>query len=187
VVGGWPPLFWRHLHVAVHHAHLFEPRDWTLPIHKPDGSLESSASYQLRHWPWRTVYHFVKEIRTGLFPRSVAFRDLFWFALVWSIPFWIDWRMALWLWVLPHWCANCITLNRGMYVQHAGCARHLHDRSHPHSNDFLTPFFNRTMFHIGYHGEHHDSPGTQWAELPDYYKARAAKAALPATLAEETE
>jgi fatty acid desaturase len=53
-----------------------------------------------------------------------------------------------------------------MYVQHAGCEAFPADPRAPHSNDFLLPFFNRTMFCIGYHAEHHDHPGVHWSELP---------------------
>ena len=186
-VAAWPPLWWAYLHVNVHHAHLLEDRDWTLPIRDANGNHEPSMSYQLKHWPWRTYKHFWRDLRDGHFDRWRAGKDLFWFVLIYSIPFWIDWQMALALWVLPHWFANCMTLNRGMWVQHAGCIV-TKDR-HRHSNDFVTPFFNRTMFHIGYHGEHHDFPGLHWADLPALHRrleardANAQVSAAPASAA----
>lgn len=173
-VAGWPPLWWAHLHVDVHHAFLLQEADWTLPRRLADGRHEPSLRYQLRQWPWRTAAGFVGELRSGRFARGRAVKDLAWFTAIWSIPFWIDPTMALCLWVLPQCFANCMTLNRGMYVQHAGCSVSKDRRFH--SNDFTAPFFNRTMFHIGYHGEHHDFPGAHWADLPQIH-ARAARAA----------
>lgn len=171
-VGGWPAAWWQYLHVKVHHAHLLTERDWTLPHRGADGRFESSPSYQLRHWPWRTAVHFCRDLRAGRFARGRALRELGWFLLLWSIPFWIDPVMALCLWLLPHWCANVITLNRGMYVQHAGCEAFPADLGARHSNDFLEPFYNLTMFHIGYHAEHHDHPGVHWYELPELHERR---------------
>ncbi len=180
-VAGWPPLWWAHVHVTVHHAHLLEDCDWTLPKKDAAGRHESSLSYQLRHWPWRTARHFARDLRSGRFDRRRALVDLAWFLPIWSIPFWIDPAMALWLWVLPQCFANIVTLNRGMYVQHAGCEAYPADPAARHSNDFLQPFFNRTMFHIGYHGTHHDFPWVHWADLPAHHRqvdsARAVTAA----------
>ncbi|MCB9885453.1 MAG: fatty acid desaturase [Planctomycetes bacterium] len=174
-VGGWPCQWWAYLHVDVHHVHLLGEPDWTVPIKDANGNHEPSMSYQLKHWPWRTAWHFAKDIRYGRFDKRRAFGDLFWFALIYSIPFWIDWQMALALWVVPHWFANCMTLNRGMWVQHAGCGAYPANPKAQHSNDFLTPFFNRTMFNIGFHGEHHDFPGMHWADLPDLHRRLEAR------------
>lgn len=184
--GGWPAAYWRHLHVTVHHAHLLEPRDWTVPATLADGRFESSLRYQLRHWPWRTCRHFYLEIRSGRFQRHRAAVELAWFLAIWSIPFWIDPLMAVCLWVLPHWCANCVTLGRGMYVQHAGCEGHRDNPAHPHSNNFVLPFYNRTMFNIGYHAEHHDHPEVHWSELPDLHHRLAAKPPVPPSEAAAT-
>ena len=57
-------------------------------------------------------------------------------------------------------------MGRGMFIQHAGCEGWLDDESQPHSVDFPAPFFNLTMFNIGYHSVHHDLPGLHWSELP---------------------
>jgi fatty acid desaturase len=164
--GGWPAAYWQHLHVTVHHAFLLQERDWTLPRRGADGRFESSLSYQFRHWPWRTALHFWRDVRSGHFPRRTAGKEMLWFLLFWSIPFWIDPWMAVCLWALPHWCANVITMGRGMYVQHAGCEAFPADPRARHSNDFVLPFYNLTMFEIGYHEEHHDHPGVHWSELP---------------------
>src|ERR1700692_3831898 len=40
------------------------------------------------------------------------------FAILLSIPLWIDPVMAVWLWVLP---PNSFVMGSGMYVQHSGC------------------------------------------------------------------
>jgi len=167
--GGWPSAYWQYLHVTVHHANLLQERDWTVGRVGKDGRLESSLSYQFKHWPWRAVYHFYRDIRDNRFERARAAKELALFLAIWSIPFWIDPLMALCLWVLPHWCANVITMGRGMYVQHAGCEGYAKDPSLPHSNDFALPFYNLTMFNIGYHGEHHDHPGAHWTDLPEIY------------------
>lgn len=168
--GGWPSAYWQYAHVTVHHANLLDGRDWTLPTRREDGSFESIYRYIFLHWPWRYAVHLFRDIRAGRFDRRRAGTELIWFAALWSIPFWIDPWMGLWLWALPHWIGNAVTMGSGMYVQHAGCVRK--DALHPvsHSNGFLSRFFNRTMFNIGYHVEHHDHPGVHWADLPAFHE-----------------
>jgi fatty acid desaturase len=167
--GGWPSYFWEHLHVRVHHANVMEASDWTLPQRRPDGRFENVWRYCLLHWPWRYARHLWHDFRTGRGGHRVGLRaskEFVIFAALWSIPFWIDVEMALLLWVLPHFVANCVTMGSGMYVQHAGGAPRSSGRRYQHSNTFLSRFFNLTMFNIGYHLEHHDYPGVHWADLP---------------------
>lgn len=185
VVGGWPHLFWQYLHVRVHHVHLLGEGDWTVPRRTADGCFEPRWRYMLMHWPWRTVVHFHRDIREGRLRRGTALRELAWFAALWSIPFWIDPWMALWLWVLPHWFANCVTLNVGMYVQHAGCETEDARRIGHHSNTFASPFYNLTMFNIGYHAEHHERPNVHWADLPALHAERVAAQPAPDRAQEE--
>jgi fatty acid desaturase len=98
--------------------------------------------------------------------RHRSLRELGIFAALWSIPFWIDPVMALWLWVLPHWVANAFVMNSGMYVQHAGCVPKSAAEPLRHSTVFISNFFNLTMFNIGFHSEHHEYPRVHWSELP---------------------
>jgi len=176
VVGGWPAAYWQHLHVHVHHVWLLTERDWTLPRRQANGRFESALRYQLLHWPWRTAWHFYQDVRAGRMNRRTARVELGWFLLIWPLPFLLDPWLGLWLWLLPHWCANCITLGRGMYVQHAGCENFPADPNAAHSNNFVSPLFNTTMFHIGYHREHHDHPGVHWSELPALHHRQMAEA-----------
>ncbi|MEO6596323.1 MAG: fatty acid desaturase [Planctomycetota bacterium] len=168
--GGWPALCWQYAHVTVHHANLLEERDWTLPRRGGDGRFENIYVYLLCHWPWRYARHMWRDIRAGHLDGGRARPELLWFLLFWSIPFLIDPWMGVWLWLLPHWLANCVTMGSGMYVQHAGCIAQTTAEPARHSNSFLSPFFNRTMFHIGYHVEHHDHPGVHWADLPEFHR-----------------
>ncbi|MFK7742496.1 MAG: fatty acid desaturase [Planctomycetota bacterium] len=168
--GGWPAAYWQYAHVRVHHHNLLGERDWTLPKLRPDGRFESLYVYALCHWPWRYAWHFWQDVQAGRFAKRVALREGAWFLLFWSIPFWIDPWMGLWLWALPQWLGNCITMASGMYVQHAGCVAKTAEHPVQHSNGFLSPFFNLTMFNIGYHVEHHDYPGVHWADLPAFHQ-----------------
>ena len=163
---GWPAILWQHLHLRVHHAHFLGPLDWSVPRRRPDGSFEPLWRYALLQWPFRSGYHLLRDAREGRLRVSKVAADCLWFAALWSIPFWIDPWMGLWLWILPQLFANHVTLSVGMYVQHAGCEHYPADPGHPHSNDFLAPGYNRTMFNIGYHAEHHDHPAAHWTELP---------------------
>lgn len=169
--GGWPGLYWQYSHVTVHHSNLLGDRDWTLPKRNADGSFEPLYRYLLCHWPWRYAKHLWLDIRANRLDRRRARTEFMWFAALWSIPFWIDPWMAVWLWALPHWIANCVTMGSGMYVQHAGCVKKSEQHPVQHSNGFLSRFFNRTMFNIGYHVEHHDHPGVHWADLPQFHVA----------------
>lgn len=172
----WPARWWRYLHVAVHHKHLLGPDDWSTRRRHADGSYESCLSFQLRHWPWRHLRCIAGDIRAGRFARREALTELFWFLLLWPIPFYVDPWMGLCVWFLPQWCGNCITMGRGMFVQHAGHEDFGVGKGASHSNDFLLPFYNLTMFEIGYHGEHHDFPGVHWTELPRHWRERHATA-----------
>ena len=87
--------------------------------------------------------------------RRKSLRELAIFLVLWSIPFWIDPVMALWLWVLPHWIANALVMGSGMYVQHSGCVEKTPAKPVSHSTVFVSNFFNLTMFNIGFHLEHH--------------------------------
>lgn len=167
--GGWPSYFWEHAHVRVHHANVMEASDWTLPQRRADGRFENVWVYGALHWPWRYVLHLWRDFRNGRGGHHVgrrALKEVTIFAALYSIPFWIDVRMALCLWLLPHFVANCVTMGSGMYVQHAGGAPRSSGLSYQHSNTFLSRFFNLTMFNIGYHLEHHEFPGVHWADLP---------------------
>lgn len=169
VSGGWPGAYWTHAHVVVHHAELLEAGDWTVPRRRADGRFENLYVYLLSHWPWRCAASLWRDVRSGRFERRVATTELLWFALLWSLPFLLDPWMGVWLWLLPHWVANCVTMGSGMYVQHAGCVPRSDRHPTAHSNTFVNDFFNRTMFHIGYHVEHHDHAGVHWADLPAFH------------------
>ncbi len=191
---GWPAKYWAYYHVNVHHGRLMaegEWPDWTVRQRKPDGEFESCLRYQMRLWPWRSLKHIPREIAAGKFDRKTAFTELFWFVVVYSIPFLIDPIMGLGLWLLPHWCGNSITMGRGMYIQHAGCEPWVHDKSHPHSVNIPIFFFNATMFNIGYHAEHHDFPGRHWTDLPALHEkikfAQQRRAERAAEAAEQPE
>lgn len=178
--GGWPSFFWEHAHVTVHHACLLESEDWTVARRRADGRFENLYRYILLHWPWRYAVHLFRDFRGGRAGPAggrKALYELTIFLGLYSIPFWIDPWMALCLWVLPHWVANVVTMGSGMYVQHAGCEVKSPEQPLRHSNSFLSPFFNRTMFNIGYHSVHHDFPGVHWADLPSFHDEHAERLA----------
>lgn len=168
--GGWPSFFWEYSHVTVHHANLLGGEDWTLPKHDAHGSFESYQRYVLLHWPWRYAIHLYRDLTARRSIRGKAFREFIIFLALWSIPFWINPIMAVWLWVLPQWIANVWVMGSGMYVQHAGCVPKSLESPVSHSNVFLSNFFNLTMFNIGYHLEHHDHPTVHWSELPQLHE-----------------
>ena len=187
----WPARYWAFYHCDVHHDRMMQEGewpDWTVRLRKPNGEYESCLRYQLRVWPWRSFKHFPREIRAGHFSRRTAAVEMFWFLVVYSIPFIIDPVMGLCLWLLPHWCGNAITMGRGMYVQHAGREGWLQDKSLPHSVNFPARFYNLTMFNIGFHTEHHDFPSLHWTELPAFSeKVQTAAAAREAEAAPAAE
>jgi fatty acid desaturase len=168
--GGWPSFFWEYCHVTIHHARLLEADDWTLPKQNADGSFEKFQRYLVRHWPWRLMSHLGRDLIARKSLRRKSLRELAIFVALWSIPFWIDPVMALWLWLLPHWVANALVMASGMYVQHAGCVPKTAERPMSHSTIFVSKFFNMTMFNIGFHLEHHDHPRVHWSLLPELHE-----------------
>ena len=162
--GGWPSFFWYHQHKNIHHHMLLNHRDWTLPRRRADGSFENIHKYVLLHFPWRYAVDLWEDFVRGRAGKEIgrtALKEFLIFLPLYSIPFWIDPFMGLCLWVFPHWIGSAITMGSGMYAQHAGSVEK--DPLHPvsHSNTYLSPFFNLTMFNIGYHIEHHDNGGIQ--------------------------
>jgi len=168
--GGWPSFFWEYCHVTIHHANLLSAEDWTLPKHSPDGKFENFQRYLFTHWPWRLSRHLWKDFTTRQSLRRRSFQELAIFLALWSIPFWIDPVMAVFLWAFPHWIANAFVMNSGMYVQHAGCVPKTTAKPVSHSTVFVSNFFNLTMFNIGFHSEHHDHPRVHWSELPGLHQ-----------------
>ena len=168
--GGWSSFFWEYCHVTIHHAKLLSTEDWTLPKQNPDGSFENFQRYLFTHWPWRSSLHLWKDLTARPSLRRKSLRELTIFVALWSIPFWIDPVMALWLWVLPHWIANAFVMGSGMYVQHSGCVPKTLAQPVRHSTVFVSKFFNFTMFNIGFHLEHHEHPRVHWSELPELHQ-----------------
>ena len=82
--------------------------DWTLPKKHSDGSFENFQRYLFAHWPWRLTAHLSGDLTARRSLRHKSLREMAIFLALWSIPFWIDPVMALWLWVLPHWIASCV-------------------------------------------------------------------------------
>lgn len=172
VSGGWPAYWWEYSHVIVHHEDLLHENDWTLPKKKADGSWEGAYWYSISHWPWRYVVDIVRDFREGRGGAEVGRRGLIEFLIflpLWAIPFLIDWKMGLALWLLPAWIANVMVMAPGMYAQHADCEKETEERPLAHSNTFLQRFFNLTMFNIGYHIEHHTHPTVHWSALPELH------------------
>jgi len=174
VSGGWPEYFWWYAHVVVHHKRLLSQTDWTLPKKTSSGEWEHLIRYSLLHWPWRNIVHLWSEFRPSNagWPKSrQALKELSIFLALWSIPFWIDVNMAIWLWVLPQWIGNVLVMGPGMYAQHAGCEEPGEHHDYRHSTTFVSRFFNLIMFNIGYHAEHHSHPGVHWSELPEFHES----------------
>ena len=168
--GAWPSYFWEYCHVTIHHARLLGADDWTLPKHNGDGEFEDFRLYLFLHWPFRLMAHLWKDLIARRKFRGRALRELFIFFALYSIPFWIDWKMAMWLWAFPHWIANVWVMGSGMYAQHAGCVPKTDEKPLNHSTVFVSKFFNMTMFNIGYHLEHHDHPRVHWSLLPELHE-----------------
>ena len=173
VSSGWPAYFWLYSHVAVHHRHLLEDRDWTLPRRRSDGSWENYYRYCLLHWPWRYARHLYQEFHPDSCRPTVRRRarlEFLTFIVLWSLPFWYDPIMALLLWALPMYVGNVLILAPGMIAQHYGRERPSPEHTFRHSNTYVSPFFNLAMFNIGYHAEHHTFPYVHWAELPQLHE-----------------
>lgn len=173
VSAGWPAWVWQYSHVTVHHRHLLQAEDWTLPRRRPDGRWENFFVYCLAHWPWRYVVHLWRDLREPVATRGTARRarrELAIFVALFSIPFWFDPVAALWLWVLPAWLANVLVVGPGMHAQHAGREAPGPHHTYRHSNVFRSRLFNLLMFNIGYHAEHHTYPWVHWSELPELHE-----------------
>lgn len=168
ISGGWPAYLWQHSHVVVHHVHLLHEQDWTIMRRKADGTFENIYKYSVLHWPWRYVRGLLKDVETGRYGpiggRMAA--EAAFFFLVFAIPFVVDWRMGLMLWLLPAFLGNAMVMGPGMYAQHVDCVPKSKQHPYTHSNTFVNSFFNLTMFNIGYHIEHHDHPMVHWSDLP---------------------
>lgn len=164
IPGGIPSYWWRYKHLAVHHSHLGEDRDWVQPKRRADGRYENLWIYALLYWPWRWGYHFWREFRDA-HPKVKrrAWKELAIFAVPFSVPFFVDPWMGLGLWLFPAWVGGAIVMGMGMYTQHAGGTD---DHRYSHTTTFLSHWGNVTMFNAGFHIEHHEHPSVHWSELP---------------------
>ncbi|WDI40559.1 fatty acid desaturase family protein [Bremerella sp. P1] len=172
ITGAWPSYFWTYAHLTIHHKHLLESDDWTLPRSDKNGNWENFYAYCLLHWPWRYVVHFAEEFHPNRCKWTITRRalgELLIFLVIWTAPFWLDVQMALLLWVFPQWLANVAVMGPGMYVQHAGRDKPSAEHRYRHSTTFVSRFFNLIMFNIGYHAEHHTYPSIHWSELPNLH------------------
>jgi fatty acid desaturase len=166
--GGIPSYWWRYKHMAVHHSHLGEDRDWVQPKRRSDGRYEHIWIYVLLYWPWRWGIHFWREFREA--PPAVrrrAWGEFALFVVPWSLPFFVDPWMGLGLWLYPAWVGGSIIMGMGMYAQHAGGTD---EHRYSHTTTFLSHRFNLTMFNAGFHIEHHEKPSVHWSELPKLHE-----------------
>ena len=173
VSGGWPAQYWEHAHVTVHHAELLQESDWTLPYRVKAGRWENPYWYALASWPFRYAKHLSRDFSSGRGGPDIgrtALKELAFFLAIFAIPFLIDWRMAIGLWLYPAWVANAMVMGPGMYAQHADCEIETAEHPYHHSNTFIQNAFNLTMFNIGYHIEHHAHPLVHWSVLPDLHE-----------------
>ncbi|MFN8570413.1 MAG: fatty acid desaturase [Gemmatimonadaceae bacterium] len=173
VSGGWPSMFWEHAHVTVHHADLLHDSDWTLPYRRRDGSWENPYWYAIASWPLRYTKHLFRDFTSGRGGPEIGRRalvELTLFVAIFAVPFFIDWQMAIGLWLFPAWVANAMVMGPGMYAQHADCEPETDEHPYRHSNTFVQRAFNLTMFNIGYHIEHHAHPTVHWSVLPDLHE-----------------
>ncbi|ETW95497.1 MAG: hypothetical protein ETSY2_48045, partial [Candidatus Entotheonella gemina] len=169
--GGWASYWWYHAHVLVHHKNLLAECDWTLPKYDSKGRHENLYVYMMLHWPWRYGLHLWRDYRAASPSRRRKFeKETAIFAVLWSIPFWIDPWMGLWLWVLPHFFANCRAMGPGMYLQHVDSVAKTETQPYSHSTTYTGKFFNLLNFNIGYHLEHHDYPQLHWSQLPALHR-----------------
>ncbi len=168
--GAMPAYWWRYKHLAVHHGHLGEERDWVQPKRRADGRYENLWLYVLLYWPWRWGVHFWREFRHEARPavRRRAWREAALFAVLWSLPFFADPWLGLGLWLFPAWVGSSVVMGMGMYAQHAGGTA---DDRYSHTTTFLSHWGNLTMFNAGFHVEHHEHPSVHWSELPRLHAA----------------
>ncbi|NBD13077.1 fatty acid desaturase [Corallococcus silvisoli] len=169
IPGGFPAFFWSYKHLVVHHKHLHEQADWVQPKRAEDGRYENLYRYILLYWPWRWARHFYVDFsRAKPAVRRRAIRELVFFLVCWSLPFFVDVTLGLGIWFFHQWVSNVGVMGPGMYAQHAGGTN---ERRLSHSNTFLCAFFNKTMFNAGFHIEHTARPGVHWSELPALHES----------------
>ncbi|TPV97309.1 MAG: fatty acid desaturase [Myxococcales bacterium FL481] len=85
--------------------------------------------------------------------------------LVTGVLLYLDWVRAVLFWVVPHLYAQwgIVTMN---LLQHDGCDQ---DHAYNHSRNFVSPLLNWWTMNNGYHGIHHERPGTHWSRLPELH------------------
>lgn len=174
VTSGWPYFVFDVAH-HVHHEHLGSSGDWTIDISQPNKKAPHILIYALTCWPLRPVYGMIAETRR----RGKAFRnqllgESIFFVFAWSMPFLLDWKAALAVWLAPQVVGNLIIVGAGMHVQHAAPAAHGSEMGFD-SITALNKWFNLAMFNIGFHNTHHEHPRVHWAALPRLFERDAAK------------
>ncbi|MES1913786.1 MAG: hypothetical protein MHM6MM_005944 [Cercozoa sp. M6MM] len=93
-----------------------------------------------------------------------------------------DWRLALWLILLPQHFAQWLIVNMNL-LQHDGCETRDHSETKAQvlndSRDFVGTCFNLLLFNNGYHSAHHAHPTAHWTQLPAIHEESIAKSQDP--------
>lgn len=154
-------------HNLSHHRHTQSPRDAMRTTksrfrwHFLNGLTFMAASAPAM---MRGDIQYLKKMRTHnkhWFRQTV--RELLVLVVVSGALLWLDWKLALLYWFLPHLYAQwgIVTMN---LLQHDGCdTGSLYD----HSRNFVGKAVNWWTFNNGYHGIHHMHPGRHWSLAPE--------------------
>ncbi len=172
---GHPAIGWVPTHNQNHHKYNNTEGDLSLsPKFFKGDHLLSVLVY-----PTLTSLEQTPAIRSYVWGLRKTNRRLFWeavseyvvFVSLMVLAFWIDWRKAIVLLLIPQQFA-LFTIQAFNYFQHIGCDP---NSEWNHSRNIVGFWTNALLFNNGIHTVHHYKPGVHWSELPKLHAEHAHK------------
>ena len=172
---GHPAIGWVPTHNQNHHKYNNSEGDLSISPR----IFKGNHLLALLVYPTITSFAQTPAIRSYVWGLRKTNRSLYWEAIseyvvffgLMVLGFWLDWRKALVLMLIPQQVA-LFTIQAFNFCQHIDCDK---DSEWNHSRNMVGYWVNLVLFNNGIHTVHHFKPGIHWSELPALHAEHAHK------------
>jgi hypothetical protein len=173
--GESPETYFTH-HVGMHHPENNVGEDISATIDYQRDSVIGFARYFLRFFfiaIYELTRYFWRKGRHTLAVRTLVGELSYWI-VVGALAFFVDWRAALVVFVVPFLTAR-FAMMAGNWAQHAFVDEAAPDNCYRNSITCINCVYNRRCFNDGYHIGHHVKQTRHWTEMPDDFLGNVAR------------